>query len=173
MITNSQLITYSGWFGIATIAFAILTIVAFILKWGIRFRLVGVTSFMGVLTGGIFALGLGLFTHQVIPGSVRYSLVYDTGASKTVIAVAPTVTESELEATMRQAASDLYSPGRFGARGDKKMTIRVRTIIHPENGVSEPLYLGEVRRALGKRDDDNMELDIFRDKLQVLKKYQA
>jgi hypothetical protein len=173
MITNSQLITYSGWFGIATIAFAILTIVAFILKWGIRFRLVGVTSFMGVLTGGIFALGLGLFTHQVIPGSVRYSLVYDTGASQTVIAVAPTVTESELEATMRQAASDLYSPGRVGAGGDKKMTIRVRTIIHPENGVSEPLYLGEVRRALGKRDDDNMELDIFRDKLQVLKKYQA
>jgi hypothetical protein len=173
MLTNSQLITYSGWFGIATIAFAIFTIVAFILQWGIRFRLVGVTGFMGVLTGSIFALGLGLFTHQLVPGSVRYSLVYDTGASQTVIAVAPTVTESELEATMRQAASDLYSPGRFGAGGDKKMTIRVRTIIHPENGVSKPLYLGEVRRALGKRDDENMEVDIFRDKLEVLKKYQA
>lgn len=171
MITNSDLFTYSQWSGIFTLFCAAFTVLAFLFKWGFRFRLVGVTGFMGVLTAGIFALGLGLFTRVEIPGSIRYTLVYDTGGAQTVIAVPPTITESELEATMRQAASDLYSPGRV-ARGLDEMIVRVRTIIHPESGVSQPLYLGEVKRSLSQREDEQMKIEIFPQSLASLKKYQ-
>jgi len=163
---------YAQWAGILTVALAILTVIAFILKWGFRFRLVGVTSFMAVIAAGIFGLGLGLFARTEIPGAVRYSLVYDTGGAQTVVSVPSSITDSQLEATMQQAAADLYSPGRSG-RGRDYLTIRVRTIIHPEPGVSQPLFLGEVRRSLATRYDDKMAIEIFPEKVAILKKYQA
>ncbi|MDJ0554305.1 MAG: Ycf51 family protein [Microcoleaceae cyanobacterium MO_207.B10] len=171
MSSITELLIGAKWFGIVTIGFFLLTILGFILKWGFRFRLVGVTGFMGVLTVGLFGLSLGLFTRTEIPGSVKYSLVFDNGGTQTVIAVAPNITKSELEATMEQAASNLYSPGRLG--GENKLTIRVRTIIHPEEGVSEPLYLGEVKRSLSQREDENKEIKIFSESLDKLENYRS
>ncbi|MEB3340482.1 Ycf51 family protein [Okeania sp.] len=171
MLSTTELLIATKWFGIATIGFLILAIIGFILKWGFRFRLVGVTGFMGVLTAGLFGLSLGLFNRVEIPGSVPYTLVYDNGGTKTVIAVSPTISESELTATMEQAAGDLFSSGRLG--GEDKLTIRVRTIIHPEIGVSEPLYLGQVKRSLFQREDENIELKIFPETLAKLENYQT
>ncbi|MBW3586052.1 MAG: Ycf51 family protein [Cyanobacteria bacterium 0813] len=172
MNVNSNLLIYAQWAGILTGALAILTVIAFILKWGFRFRLVGVTSFMGVIAVSIFGLGLGLFSRTEIAGAVRYSLVYDTGGAQTVVTVPSSITESQLEATMQQAAADLYSPGRSG-RGKDYMTIRVRTVVHPEPGLAQPLFLGEVRRSLATRYDDKMAIEIFPEKVAILKKYQA
>ena len=162
--------TYAQWAGILTLGCLLLTVVAFILKWGFRFRLVGATSFMGVLTLGLFALGLGLFTHTVIPGAVRYTLVYDNGANQAVIVVPTPISESEVEATLRQAAYDLYSAGRLGL-GDDRLIVRARTVLHPEAGVSKPLYLGQVKRSLASREDDQMQVQVFSENLaQLLKK---
>jgi hypothetical protein len=105
---------------------------------------------------------------MVIAGAVRYSVVYDNGGTQTVIAVPAQISESALEATLRQAASDLYSYGRLG-RNEDKLTIRARTIIHPEPGVSQPLYLGNVRRSLSNRNDDEMAIEIYQEKAQLLK----
>jgi Protein of function (DUF2518) len=147
--------TYTLWSGYATIFFLIVAIVAFIFKWVFRFRLVGVTSFMAVLTAGFFALNLGLFKHVEIPGAVRYSLVYDSGANQAVIAIAPeAIEESAIEPTLRQAASDLFSFGRASVDGDDKLTLRLRTMLHPQPGVSVPLYLGEIKRSLYNRDEE-------------------
>uniref|UniRef100_UPI00343C269A Ycf51 family protein n=1 Tax=Okeania sp. SIO2F4 TaxID=2607790 RepID=UPI00343C269A len=131
----------------------------------------GVTGFMGVLTAGLFGLSLGLFTRVEIPGSVPYTLVYDNGGTQTVIAVSPSISESELAATIEQAAGDLFSPGRLG--GENQLTIRVRTIIHPEEGISEPLYLGEVKRSLSQREDENIDIKIFPESLAKLESYQS
>jgi hypothetical protein len=172
MIANSDLLNYSQWMGILTLIAAVFTVLGFVLKWVFRFRLVGVTGFMGVLTIGIFALSLGLYTRAEIPGAIPYTLVYDNGGVKTVIAVPPTVNESELEATMRQAGGDLFSFGRGGGITNL-MTIRVRTILHPQTGVSLPVYLGEVRRSLSKREDEKMAIDIFPDAIARLKASQV
>ncbi|NEO98953.1 MAG: DUF2518 family protein [Symploca sp. SIO2E9] len=160
MPTTADFLSYTQWAGIITLAFAALTIVGFIFKWGIRFRIVGITGFMLVLTGGLFSLSLVPFIHTVIPGAVNFSLVYDNGGNQTVIAVAPQITQSELEATLRQAAADLYSYGRLGGPSNQ-LTIRARTIIHPSVGVSKPLLLGQVKRSLAKRDDENMVIEIY------------
>lgn len=167
MTLPTNLFTYAQWSGIATIVCLLATIVAFILGWGFRFRLVGVTSFMTVLTVGIAALGLGLFPHTEVPGAVRYSLVFDNGANQAVIAVSPEVAESAIEPTLRQAAADLYSYGRTGSNGNDRFTVKLRTLLHPQPGVSQPLYLGQVKRSLIARDDD-LQIEVFAKNLAQL-----
>ncbi|AMW31278.1 Ycf51 family protein [Arthrospira platensis] len=167
MLTTPELLDFSKWLGIATLAFAALTVVAFVLNWGIRFRLVGITAFTGVLAGGVFALGLGLFQRVEIPGAVRYTRVFDDGARQIVIAVAPDITETQLEATLQQAASDLYSPGRGGA-GQMPLVIRARTIVHPQPGVSEPIFLGRVQRVSGFDNQGDVAIAINQESLNHL-----
>lgn len=167
MPTTADFLIYAQWAGIATLALAALTILSFVVKWGIRFRLVGITGFIAVLTVGLFGLGLVPFTRTVIPGAVKFSTVYDTGATQAVIAVPPTISTSELDATLRQAANDLFSSGRLG-RGQNQLTVRARTVLHPEPGISVPLYLGQIRRSLVVREDDQMVIELFPDNLAKL-----
>jgi hypothetical protein len=173
MPTTADFLQYTQWSGIATIAFAVLTILAFILKWGIRFRLVGTTGFMIVLTAGLFSLSLVPLSRTVIPGAVKYTLVYDNGSNQAVIATAPEITPEELEATLRQAASNLYSYGRLGAAGNNELTIRARTLIHPEAGISIPVYLGKVERTLATREDTEMAVEVYLDKFAQLQDSKA
>lgn len=167
---QSDFLQYTQWAGIATVAFVVLTILGFLLKWGIRFRLVGTTGFILVITAGLFALSLAPLTRTAIPGALRYTLVYDNGASQTVITIPQKINSTQLDATLRQAASDLYSYGRSGVTRDKYMTIRARTVIHPEPGVSVPLFVGQVKRSLANREDLEIAIEIYDDKLAQLPK---
>ena len=164
----TDIITYALWSGYGTIACLVLTIIAFIVGWGFRFRLVGVTSFMGVLTLGIFGLSLGLFSHYEIPGATRYTVVYDNGANRAVIAVSPDIETSAIEPTLHQAALDLYSYGRTGSQGNELFTVGLRTVLHPETGVSQPLFLGEASLSLAIRDESSLEIELFQQNLAQL-----
>lgn len=161
---------YAKWLGIATIISLVVAIASFIAGWGFRFRLVGVTSFMGVLTAGFFALGLGLFPHSEIPGAARYSLIYDNGANQAVVAVPPNIEESAIKPTLIQAATDLYSYGRTGTGGNNQFTVKLRTVLHPQEGMSEPLFLGEAKRSLINRGgkDKDIEIEVFSQNLTKL-----
>jgi hypothetical protein len=170
MPSTADFLQYTQWSGIATIVFAVLTILAFILKWGLRFRLVGTTGFMLVLTAGLFSLSLVPLSRTTIAGAVKYTLVFDSGSNLAVIATAPEITPTELEATLRQAASNLYSYGRLGTGGNNKLTIRARTLIHPEPGISIPVYLGQVERTLVSREDTQMAVEVYLDKFAELSK---
>jgi hypothetical protein len=86
-----------------------------------------------------------------------------------VIAVSPQITETQLEATLKQAAIDIFSPGRLSP-GIDQMTIRARTILHPQAGISQPLYLGEIRRSLSIREDENATIEVYRENLAQLPK---
>lgn len=160
--------TYGVWIGYLTIGFFILTVIAFIAGWGFRFRLVGVTSFLAVITGSIFSLYLGFFTHVAIPGAVRYALIYDNGSNKAVVAVPPEIEADAVEPTLRQAAADLNSYGRTGSKGNDTFTISLRTVLHPEEGVSEPLFLGQIERSLTQRDDSSIEIEVFEENIAKL-----
>jgi hypothetical protein len=173
MFTTDAFLQYTQWSGIITLLFAALGVLGFILKWGIRFRLIGVTGFMLVLTAGLFTLSLTPLTRVVIPGAVKYSRVYDNGATQAVITIPSTITPTELEATLRQAASDLFSYGRLGMPGENQLTIRARTNIHTEPGVTLPLYLGKVKRSLSAREDTQMTIEIYQDKFAQLPKPSA
>lgn len=169
MLTTTDFLVFAKWSGILTLAGAIFTLMAFLFQWGLRFRLVGVTGFLGVLTGGLFALGIVPFTRTVIPDAARFVVVYDNGGPQTVITVAPNITETQLDATLHQAASDLYSYGRLGGTTNQ-MWIRARTVIHPKPGVSVPLFLGEIKRSLATRDDQEMMVNIYSESFAQLPK---
>jgi hypothetical protein len=161
MISTAEFFQYFQWSGIATLAFAAVTIVALVLNWGFKFRLVGATGFMIVLTAGLFGLGLVPIVHSTVPGALHYSLIYDNGSDRATIVVAPPVTEAGLDATLRQAAADLYSYGRSGS-ADKQLKVRARAVIHPQPGVSQPLVLGEVVRSLSGGEDSTLDVRIDR-----------
>lgn len=167
MTLPNELGFYIQWSGILTLVALAVTLVAFIFSWGVRFRLVGATGFMLVLTGGLFALSLGLFTYAEVPGAVRFQLVYDNGANQAVVKVPPTVSATEVDATLRKAAADLFSYGRLG-RGNEQLTVRLRTVVHPEPGVSQPLFLGQVKRSLREREDENMVVEVFQERVAQL-----
>jgi hypothetical protein len=160
MLSPSDFQTYAQWAGIAALVFAALTGLAFLLKWGIRFRLVGVTGFTIVLMVGLFALGVVPFTRTTIPGAVRFTTVYDSGSTQAVIVVPQTVTAETLTATLKQAASDLFVIGRLG-RQEEQLTIRARTVLHPSEGLSQPLYLGQIKRSLYVRADEQMQIELY------------
>ncbi|MGB3760047.1 MAG: Ycf51 family protein [Rivularia sp. (in: cyanobacteria)] len=173
MFSTDDFARYTQWSGIGTLIFAFITFLAFIFKWGIRFRLVGATGFLLVVTGGLFPLSLTPLTRTVIPDAVRYKLVFDNGSSQAVISTPPQITPSELDATLKQAASDLFSYGRLGTPQDNQLTIRARSIVHPEPGLSVPLYLGQVKRSLSSRDDSGMQIEIYEDNLEKLSSYES
>jgi hypothetical protein len=158
--------TYAAWIALAGIVLMVLTLGAWLWRWGIRFRLVGVTSFTFVIAASVFALSLGFSQRERIPNAVQYVRVFDRAADQVVIAIPTTVTEVQLSATLQQAAIDLFSPGRTSPDG--MMTIRARTVLHPEDGVSLPLYLGQIRRSLSQHHDPQMQIDLYRQNLALL-----
>lgn len=169
MLTTGNFLTLTQWSGILVLVLAVITLLSFLFQWGIRFRLVGATGLLGVLTIGLFALSIVPFSRTLIPGAIRFSLVYDNGGNQTVIAVPPQVTESELDATLRQAAADLFSYGRLSGV-DNQLTIRARTIIHPKPGVSRPVFLGQVKRSLATRNDEQMVVEVYSESFAQLPK---
>jgi Protein of function (DUF2518) len=150
MFSTDQLITDTQYLGFATIGLFLFTLVAFWRQWGFRFRFVGITGFVGVLTVGLFGLGLGLYQRPAVVGALAYQRIFDQAGDQAVITVPATITETQLTATLRQAAADLYSSGRSSETG--VLTIRARTVLHPQPGVSQPLYLGQVRGSLAGRN---------------------
>jgi hypothetical protein len=164
MITTAEFFKYFQWSGIATLAFAAITVLALILKWGFQYRLVGATGFMAVITVGLLGLSFVPIVHSNVPGALHYSVIYDNGSDRATIAVATPISEAGLDATLRQAAANLYSYGRSG-QVDRQLKIRARTIVHPQPGISEPLVLGEVIRSLGGGEDGELAIQIDRTNL--------
>ncbi|MFE4106374.1 Ycf51 family protein [Almyronema epifaneia] len=144
MPTPADFLEATQWAAILTLVLAGITAIAFVAQWGIRFRLVGATGFMGVLTVGFLGLSFEPFTRTSIPGAIPYTTVFDSGAAQIVIKVPQTITESELAATLQQAASNLLKPGRLGPPGQIP-TIRARTIVHRPDGISDLVYLGQLQ----------------------------
>jgi hypothetical protein len=152
---SADLQNYGFWIGYVGLALVVLTLVAWILKWSFRFRLVGITSFTFVVALSVVALSVSFTPRAVVPGAVHYSRIFDRQ-----------VTPDQVEATLRQAAIDLFSPGRNSPDG--MLTIRARTVLHPETGLSMPLYLGQVRRTLRSREDAAMTIELYPGNLALL-----
>ncbi len=158
MFSTEQLVLVSQWLGVATIAFGALTSIAFIVKWGFRFRMVGVTGFTGVLTAGVFALSLALYQRPEIPNAQKFARVFDRASDQVVITVNPTITPEQLEATLKQAAIDLSSSGRSSPDGT--LTVRARVLLHTSEGVTQPLYVGAAVRSLSLKRSDVNEIQV-------------
>uniref|UniRef100_UPI002604C790 DUF2518 family protein n=1 Tax=uncultured Thermosynechococcus sp. TaxID=436945 RepID=UPI002604C790 len=74
MLTPADFATYSRWAGVTTLVMAGLTVLTFVFRWGVRFRFVGITGFLGVVTVGLFALSIVPIVRAPVPGAAKYTL---------------------------------------------------------------------------------------------------
>ena len=142
MALDQLLISAVPWLGWAGLGLALLTVVAFLAGWGLRFRLVGVSSFTLLLAVSCWAFGVSYIPPVVVEGAIRAPVVFDNGTDL-VVAQAPADLESAtITATLEQLAGNLRSAGR----GSGTVTVRLRTFESPQDGLSRPVILGETVR---------------------------
>ena len=135
--------TATSWLVKGGAVFLALTLVAFIAKWGLRFRLVGVTSFTFVLAISCWAFGLSYTPTVSIEGALRAPVVFDNGDDLIVAQANEDFPREAIEPTLQQLAQNV----RPGGRGSAQVTIRLRQLQPAGDGASKPVVLGETTRS--------------------------
>nr|ASQ40350.1 hypothetical protein Ycf51 [Cyanoptyche gloeocystis] len=171
ILTNSEFFKITQDLIIFTFFLAIISFIGLIKKWKIRFQIVGITTFLGLVSISFFILSFIPFSHKIIQGSTKYSVIFDNGGSDVVIAVSAEIKEEQLKATLKQAANDLFSPGRLtSTQGEPLLTIKARTITNEISNTKTPLYLGEITRSFSNKTEETIEIN--HELLNTLKKIQ-
>ncbi|MEA5411570.1 DUF2518 family protein, partial [Synechococcus sp. BA-120 BA3] len=94
MAADPILLVAGTWLGAASGVLAVLTIAGFLARWGIRFRLVGITSFTALLALSCLAFSVSYNPRVSVPGAVQVPVVFDNGTDL-VIAAAPASLEAD------------------------------------------------------------------------------
>ncbi|MFM2079330.1 MAG: hypothetical protein RLZZ219_12 [Cyanobacteriota bacterium] len=146
MRADPLLLTAGTWLGIAGAALLVITVLAFVLRWGVRFRLVGVTSFTVLLCLSCLAFAVSYAPRSIVEGAVSVPVVFDNG-SELVVAAAPTTLPPQAYApTVEQVALNLRGSGRKGDGG--VVHVRLRRVDPVSAGVDRPVILAEAVRDL-------------------------
>ncbi len=146
MAADPILLLAGRWLGVASGVLVLLTIIGFVARWGIRFRLVGVTSFTVLLSISCLAFAISYSPRVSVPGAVQVPVVFDNG-SDLVIAAAPEALEAAaIVPSLEQVALNLRRSGRASADG--QVTVRLRRIEAVEAGLGRPVVLAETTRDL-------------------------
>lgn len=133
------------WLAWGGLGFAGLTVLAFIARWGVRFRLVGVTSFTVLLAISSWAFTVSYTPPVVIEGALRVPVVFDNGNDLVVAQASGDFDPGAVEPTLAQLAGNL----RPGGRGSDTVVIRLRQLQPAGPGTSRPMILGETEVHAG------------------------
>ena len=144
MRADPLLLTAGEWLGVASAVLLLLTVVAFVVRWGIRFRLVGVTSFTVLLSLSCLAFAVSYTPRQLVDGAVSVPVVFDNG-SNLVIAAAPADLDAAAFApSVQQVALNLRGSGR----GTQLVEVRLRRVEATAPGTDTPVVLATAIRNL-------------------------
>jgi hypothetical protein len=148
MAADPILLVAGTWLGAASGVLAVLTIAGFLARWGIRFRLVGITSFTALLSLSCLAFAISYNPRVSVPGAIQVPVVFDNGTDL-VIAAAPAGLDAEAVApTLDQVARNLRGGGRGGGG---EVRVRLRRVEAVEPGLARPVVLAETTRDLAAR----------------------
>ena len=144
MRADPLLLTAGEWLGVASAVLLLLTVVAFVVGWGIRFRLVGVTSFTVLLSLSCLAFAVSYAPRLQVQGAVSVPVVFDNG-SDLVVAAAPADLQPEAYApSVQQVALNLRGSGR----GTNLVEVRLRRVEPTAAGTDTPVVLATAVRNL-------------------------
>ena len=118
----------------------ILTILAYLLKWGIKFRLTGITIFTLLLSGSCWAFDKSYSPPINVEGYKYAPIVYDNGFDLVVAQASNDFPEEAIKPTLLQIAGNLKGGGRNGSQ----VKVRLRKIESDGDGISKPIILGEI-----------------------------
>ena len=145
MVSDPLLLQAGAWLAAAAGGLGLLTVAGFVLRWGIRFRLVGVSSFTLLLAAGCAAFAISYSPRTSIDGALVVPVVYDNGGDLVVAAAADFPT-AQAGPTVEQVATNLRGSGRRSADG--LVHVRLRQLQAEANGSSRPVVLAEAVRNL-------------------------
>lgn len=146
MATDPILLVAGEWLGAASGVLALVTLAGFLSRWGVRFRLVGVTSFTALLAISCLSFAVSYRPRVVVPGGLQVPLVFDNGGSLVIAAAPSDMPAAAIAPTLEQLASNLAGGGRSSADGT--VHVRLRGIEPLEGGAARPVVLGEASRDL-------------------------
>jgi hypothetical protein len=146
MSADPILFEVGRWLGVASAGLLLLTVIGFLARWGIRFRLVGVTSFTTLLSLSCLAFAVSYTPRVVVPGAVPVPVVFDNGADLVVAAAPADLPAAAVAPTLEQVARNLRGSGRSTVDG--VVHVRLRRLEPAGAGLSRPVVLGEVARNL-------------------------
>ena len=135
--------TSSGWLAWGGVVLSALTIVAFLARWGLRFRLVGVTSFTLLLSASCWAFSVSYTPTVKVDGAVRVPVVFDNGDDLVVAQAGEDFPPEAVAPTLEQLAQNV----RPGGRSSAVVSVRLRQLQPADEGASKPIVLGELERS--------------------------
>ena len=142
MAFDQLLLTAAPWLGWSGLALGLLTVVAFLAGWGLRFRLVGVSSFTLLLSVSCWAFAVSYSPPVRIEGAVRVPVVFDNGDALVVAQAPADMPMSAVTPTLEQLAGNLRGAGR----SSRTVQVRLRAVQPDGDGRSRPVILGEIVR---------------------------
>ena len=121
-----------------------LTVLAYLFRWGIKFRLTGITIFTLLLSASCWAFEQSYTQPFNVEGYKYAPIVYDNGFDLVVAQASNDFPEEAIKPTLLQIAGNLKGGGRNGA----KVKVRLRKIEPSGDGISKPIILGELIKDL-------------------------
>ncbi|MFM7652117.1 MAG: Ycf51 family protein [Vulcanococcus sp.] len=146
MRADPLLFSAGTWLGIAGAALLLITVLAFLLRWGIRFRLVGVTSFTVLLSLSCLAFAVSYAPRELVEGAVSVPVVFDNGADLVIAAAPADLPEAAFRPSVEQVARNLRGSGRRSDGG--VVHVRLRRVEPVGAGVDKPVILAAADRNL-------------------------
>lgn len=150
MAADPILLTAGKWLGAASGVLALTTFTGFLNRWGIRFRLVGVTSFTALLAISCLTFAVSYSPRVQLAGAVGVPVVFDNGIDLVVAAAPEDLAEGAASPTVQQVALNLRGGGRSSA--DNLVHVRLRRVESVAPGLSKPVVLAEATRSLTSGD---------------------
>ncbi|MEC8215143.1 MAG: DUF2518 family protein [Cyanobacteriota bacterium] len=142
MAFDQLLLTTAPWLAWAGVGFSVLTVIGFLAGWGLRFRLVGVSSFTFLLAISCWAFALSYSPPVVVEGAVRAPIVFDNGDDLVVAQAPDGLNQADVAPTLEQLAANLRGAGRSSS----VVQIRLRALESTGDGSSRPVVLGDTLR---------------------------
>ena len=112
------------WLGAASGILALATAAGFIARWGVRFRLVGVTSFTALLAISCLAFAVSYTPRVTVEGAVSVPVVFDNGSDLVIAAAPDDLPQSAFAPTVQQLAENIRTNGRISENGLVRVRLR-------------------------------------------------
>ena len=140
MSTSEVIQDVTKWLAWGGSGLGVLTVLAYLFNWGIKFRLTGTTIFTLLLSASCWAFEQSYTPPLNVEGYKYAPIVYDNGSDLVVAQASNDFPKEAIKPTLLQIAGNLKGGGRNGAQ----VKVRLRKIESAGDGISKPIVLGEI-----------------------------
>ena len=131
-------------FGFLGIFLLLITIVAFIFNFSVKFRIIGATIFSLLLSLSSWAFMQSYSEKVAVEGARYVPVVYDNGFDLIIAKAEDDFPEEAIEPTLQQLSDNL----RKGSRSGANVKIKLRKVEKISEEISKPVIIGETEKIV-------------------------